>query len=691
MSESLKKKPFGWRKYALLIVGLVLVMGTVWRFPRTSWTLKDMDRGSVAANGVLQDDLWATEVRNVVIISIDTCRADHLSCYGYSRRTSPNIDALGAEGIIFNHAVTSIPVTLPAHASMLTGTYPIYHKVRDNNNYRLGSSNITLAETLREKGFKTGAIVGSFVLDSQFGLEQGFDTYEDNISPGDKKFLHFNERKGVEVTELANIWLQEHRNDKFFLFLHYFDPHAPYEPPQRFAFNYLPFVITTRDVYDGEIAYTDHCVGRVIDKLKSLDLYDSTLIVVTSDHGEGLGQHGEKTHSYFIYHSTLHVPMIMRIPGGPGGVIINETVGLIDIVPTVCGILGVPAGVNVQGKDLGPLFSGNPGSFGDRLLYCESLYPTKFGLGPLFGLVSDQWKYIHTSNPELYDLKDDPHETRNLVNRQGRQAGIMQAQLKSILLENNVAELADNKMAIDAEARKRLESLGYLANQTVDDEIQFEQMGPDPKEFIEFCDFGERFPWLLSEGKSSKARKLCNDMLEKWPDMSQLHYCLGLTAVREKDFDSIITHFLRYLSIIGAESRDHSMRVKSAYELGVAHANLGSAFIYQGQMKNAMEHFKRASTYNPYDIRIAQQLGFICYTNGAFDDAITYYTKALDIDPHLPEAHYYLGNVLSQLGETEEAIIHYYRALQLRPGWPEASKNLRAAQDRKEQRGGIKP
>jgi arylsulfatase A-like enzyme len=649
-----------------------------------------MDRGSVAANGMLQNDIGAVEVRNVVIISIDTCRADHLGCYGYSRRTSPNIDALGAEGIIFNHAVTSIPITLPAHASMLTGTDPIYHKVRDNN-YRLGSSSITLAETLREKGFKTGAIIGSFVLDSQFGLEQGFDTYADIINLTDKQFPLHNERDAAEVTRLGSKWLEEHRGDKFFLFLHYFDPHAPYKPHKEFVFSSFPFFVLAKDRYDGEIAYTDHFIGQVIDELKGLDLYDSTLIIVTGDHGESLGEHGEQTHSYFIYHGTLHVPMIMRIPGDPGGVIINDTVGLIDIVPTVCGILGVPVGANVQGKDLGPLFSGNRGAFKGRSIYCESLIPTKFDLGALFGLVSDQWKYIHSSNPELYDLKDDPHETRNLVNRNIRQTGVMQAQLKSILLENNVAQLADNKMAIDAEARKRLESLGYLANQTVDDEIQFEQMGLDPKEFIEFCDFAGRFPELLVLGKTVKAKKLCNEMLKKWPDMPQLYYCLGLAAVREKDLDSIIIHFSRYLSIIEAESKNYSMRIKSDCELGIAHANLGSAFSYKGQMTNATEHLKKALIYNPHEIRVARQLGFICYTNGAFDDAVTYYTKALDIDPDIPEAHYYLGNALSQLGETEEATIHYYRALQLRPGWPEVTEKLRVVQDRKEQREGIKP
>jgi arylsulfatase A-like enzyme/Tfp pilus assembly protein PilF len=650
-----------------------------------------MDRGSVAANGMLQNDIGATDVRNVVIISIDTCRADHLSCYGYSRRTSPNIDALGAEGIMFNHAVTSIPTTLPSHASMLTGTVPLYHKVRDNNNYRLAPSNVTLAEILKDNGFVTGAVIGAFVLDSQFGLEQGFDTYEDIINLTDKQFLLYNERDAMEVTRLGSKWLEEHRGDRFFLFLHYFDPHAPYKPHKEFVFSSFPFFILAKDRYDGEIAYTDHFIGQVIDKLKSLDLYDSTLIIVTGDHGEGLGEHGERAHSYFIYHSTLHVPMIMRIPGGPEGAIIQETVGLVDIVPTVCGILGIRVPANVQGKNLGPLFSGNSGAFKARSIYCESLMPTKFGLDPLFGLVSGQWKYIHTSNPELYDLKNDPHETRNLVNQHGRQAGVMQDKLRFILDSSDVTELSNSKVAINEETRKRLQSLGYLAGQRVDDEIQFEQKGSDPKVFIEFCDFAERFPRLLVLGKTVKAKKLCNEMLKKRPDMPQLYYCLGLAAVREKDLDSIIIHFSRYLSMVESASEDHGVHIKSDYDLALAHGNLGIAFNYKGETEKAKEHLRKALVFNPYELQSILQLALIDYRNGAINDAVTYYTRALDINPDLPEAHFYLGNSLFQGGNIQEAIIHYNKALQLRPGWAEALGNLRTVQAKKSQQQRTQP
>ncbi|GAG97977.1 unnamed protein product, partial [marine sediment metagenome] len=281
------------------------------------------------------------KITHVVLISIDTCRADHLGCYGYLRKTSPNIDAVAAEGIMFKHAVTSVPITLPAHSSMLTGTIPIYHGVRDNNNYQLSDSSLTVAEILHQYKFVTGAVIGAFVLDSQFGLDQGFDFYDDKIDPGEKKFFIYSERKAEEVTRLANIWLEENKNKKSFLFLHYFDPHSPYESHERFRFGSGFDPNSQIDGYDSEIAYTDYCIGQVIDKLKELSLYDSTLLIITADHGEGLGQHNEISHGFFIYYSTLHVPLIIKIPTGPKGKQINNLVALIDILPTICDSLGI--------------------------------------------------------------------------------------------------------------------------------------------------------------------------------------------------------------------------------------------------------------------------------------------------------------------------------------------------------------
>jgi len=242
---------------------------------------------------VLRPESSGHQVRNVVLISIDTCRADYLGCYGYPHRITPNVDEIAKQGVIFKNVITSVPMTLPAHCSMLTGTIPPYHEVHDNLDYQLDESNVTLAEILKEHGFVTGGIISASVLDSQFGINQGFDTFNDRLEKGRTGGLMV--ERGAEATSrLALAWLAQRKSKRFFLFLHYFDPHFDYAPPEPFASRFAD------NLYSGEIAYTDYCIGRVIQALKDLGLFDSTLIIITSDHGEMLGEHGELTHGYFI-------------------------------------------------------------------------------------------------------------------------------------------------------------------------------------------------------------------------------------------------------------------------------------------------------------------------------------------------------------------------------------------------------
>lgn len=685
MIEMLKKKrPFLWRKSIVVGVILLLVVRTIWFFPRTNWSIKDIRKTDVTAENVGQIGITPKDVRHVVLISIDTCRADHLGCYGYSRKTSPNLDALAADGVLFNHAVAPVPITLPSHSSMLTGTIPPYHGVRDNSSYRLAGANLTLAEISRENGFVTGAVIGAFVLDSQFGLDQGFDTYNDSLRKENKAFsILINERKGEEVTLSANGWLEKHRGDNFFLFLHYFDPHYPYELHKRFLFTSIPFLALQKDKYDSEIAYTDSCIGRVINKLKDLNLYDSTLLIVTADHGESLGEHSESSHGYFIYHSTLHVPLIVKAPGGPEGKIINDLVGLIDIVPTVCGLLGITVPTHVQGRDLSALFSRRSSSTEQRSFYCESLLPTKFSTGPFLGLVSDRWKYIHTLEPELYDLRTDPLETRNLLDQQTHQAHIMQKQLKLVLQNSSLNYIADSRVSLDEETRKRLNSLGYISSRTVDEDIQFDQKRLDPKKFIEFFNFTHKFFDYMLSKKLDKARKLCDNMLAKWPDMKQAHYYLGLIALSKKDYKAMITHFSRYLTPTKSDPNVLGMQVKPDYEMAIAHGNLGAALQHEGKIEQAIPHYQKALSYNPYFIETNYALADAYFKQGRLRDAIKYYSQTLNLDPNFPEAHYMLGNVLFKQEKFKEAVIHYNKALQLKPGWENARRNLTIAEQKK--------
>jgi arylsulfatase A-like enzyme/cytochrome c-type biogenesis protein CcmH/NrfG len=689
MNKSLNDKiPISWIIYGLLSVVLLLVVRTVWRWPRTNWSLEEAPQTSAKSEEAYQPDLPTKEIRNVVLISIDTCRADHLSCYGYSRKTSPNIDAVAEDGIIFNHAVSPVPITLPAHSSMLTGKIPPYHRVRDNSHYHLGDSNITLAEILREKGFATGAFVGSIVMDSRFGLDQGFDTFNDDLPEKEQKefgFVYFNERKAEEVTSLANIWLEEHRNDKFFLFVHYFDPHDPYEANQRFLSSSLPLLTLKRDRYDSEIAYTDYYIGRVIKQLKQLNLYDSTLLIITADHGEALGQHSESTHSTFIYHSTVHVPLIFKMPGGPKGIRINDTAGLIDILPTVCGSLGIAVPPDVQGKNLNFFLKRKNIPVEQRYLYCESLISTKFGFGPFLGLVSGRWKYFHTSEPKLFDLRQTPIESKNLWNQQPQQARIMQDQLRLILHGDSLRNIANSKIEIDEKTINRLESLGYIAGREVDENIQFDQNRLDLKEFIEVYNFANRFYALAIVKKYDKAKKLCNDMLAKKPEIKEPHYYLGLIALYTKDTQDAITHFSKYLENTDSDANDSDIQIKSVNNLADAYLRLASALTIEGQYKQAITNYKKALSYNPDMVKANYDLASIYHKQGKLSEAAIYYARVLELNPDSYQVHFKLGNALLRLGKVEKAITHYNKAISLKPDWQVAHRKLQEARHRQQQ------
>lgn len=481
------------------------------------------------------------EVHHIVLISIDTCRADFLSCYGYSGQTTPHIDGLAAEAVLFESAVSPSPMTLPGHSSMLTGTLPPAHGVHDNIGYQLGLSNTTLAELLTAKGFATGAVISAFVLDAQFGLDQGFDTYNDEFD--EELTVGVDRRRGDETTGYALQWLDKHAHEKSFLFLHYYDPHMPYDPPPPFDARF------PANPYAGEVAYTDHQIGKVIAKLKELELYDDTLIIITSDHGEMHKEHGETTHGYFIYESAIKIPLIFKLPGQNKQRRIDQLVGLVDIVPTVCTLAGLDVPADVRGRDLSDtLRNGKYVANEPRYMYCEAMLSTRYKANSLLGIRDDRWKYIQTTRPELYDLQADPKETRNLLVTEHKRAGLLRKNLELILTESQNRR-TESKMVPDEKTTTRLEALGYVAGREITEAFDFESDKPDPKDWIEFHETNSIASHLIRHEKYDQARAVCEKMIRQDPGFAMTYFYLGKIAHAQGETDKTIDYYSKSLRL----------------------------------------------------------------------------------------------------------------------------------------------
>ena len=658
MSEILKKeKVFPWRPvlFGLLLVAVVVML----------WILSGRNK---SPDGI----------RNVLLISLDTCRADHLSCYGYPHKTTPNIDKIAEEAVLFEHVVSPVPLTMPAHSSMLTSTIPPYHGVRDNSYYQLGKSNLTIAEILQQNGFTTGAIISSFVLDAQFGLNQGFDTYNDHFVDPIPGYNH-NERRGDETSRFACAWLKKYQKEPFFLFLHYYDPHDEYHPPQ-------PFADTFKDnLYAGEIAYTDDCISQVIKTLKKLGLYDSTLIIITSDHGEGRGEHSESLHGYFIYQSCVQVPLIIKMPGGPEGKRVRDLVGLVDIVPTICGALGITPPQIIHGTDLTKFFEKKDQIKKDeRYVYCESLLPMQYDCTSLLGLVSDSWKYIHAPRPELYNLDNDPYETKNLAVKESKRANLLQSHLKLILQDQMRADRTDSDFILDEESRKRLESLGYIAAGNTSEDFEFDSTKGDPKDALYLHQQTRLVQNYMKLRRYSEAEVLCKQLIAKRPQYIIAHFMLGEIAREQNKVSESIEYYSDFLSQAeqaGKQQSGEQLHHFVVQRICETHNYLGMAFLQQGRLDHAIMHYSKALQIRPRHAiilryKILYNLGNVYIKQSKFDEAIVQYNKALELNSDFAECHYNLSLALFELGKLEAAVVHCKEALRVKPDWGAARYHL---------------
>jgi arylsulfatase A-like enzyme len=414
--------------------------------------------------------------RNVLVITLDTTRADALGAYGQPLPATPRIDAAAADGTVFEQVRSSSPSTFPAHASLFTGQHPYAHGVRANAGYVLADESTTLAERLRDAGWRTGAEVAAMVLGRFQRLDQGLDSYGDPLSADEGGGAAT--RDAIDVTDQGLAFLREYRHEPFFLWLHYYDPHSPFVPPAPYS-DLFP-----DDPYLGEVRFVDDQVGRVLDEIQALGLRDQTLVAITSDHGEGLGEHEEDTHTFFVYDSTMRVPLVLWGAAEiPRGLRVSKPVRLIDVAPTLLDLLGLPPLPDAQGVSLGPLLDA-PDAELELTGYGESFAPLSlFGSDVLRFVREGRWKYHHKLEPELYDIVTDPRELENLAALEPERVDELRARLAKLL---SVAPVApqDVEAKLDPETLAQLRALGYLSGRPQDAARgeSLELRGPDPSD-----------------------------------------------------------------------------------------------------------------------------------------------------------------------------------------------------------------
>ena len=618
---------------------------------------------------------------NVVVITIDTLRADHLGCYGYKEVRTPNIDALAADGVRFEHAYTPVPVTLPSHSAMFTGTYPPLSGMHDFSGNVLSSKQPTLATVLKENGYTTGAVIGSAVLDSRFGLNQGFDFYYDHFDFNrlQESNLEEMERPGNVVADVTLDWLSKNYQKKFFLWMHLYDPHHPYRPPPPYDKEYASHP------YDGEIAFADAQVGRLISFLKEKRLYDNTLIVLSGDHGEGLSEHGEKTHGFFIYNSTLHVPLMFHLPARPAAKLVPTPVCLADLMPTVLAALDLASPPKMQGQSLLPLMTGKAEAE-DRSLYSETFLPRlHFNWSELRGAQTANYHFIDAPRPELYDLKKDPGETQNLLPQKKAVGEEMRSKLNGLVRSYTASQELAQKTGLDPALMERLKSLGYAGFSGGGDPTVSNKELPDPKDRIELYELISEAISDAQHGRLQESADKLNSALKVEPNALAPRYLLGLSYYRlqrfedaRKEFTSVVqsspdyTLAIFYLGLANARVGDFDGAIaalKRALELDAtnfsAAFNLGVAYLQKKQIPESLAALRQSVTIYPDYAEGQGALGEVLLYAGQNDEAILHLKRAIELVPENPRNHASLARALTAKGMTAEAEVELQKAKQL--------------------------
>ena len=635
--------------------------------------------GSIAAVALLRRAPPADEPPprpSVLLVTIDTLRADRVGAYGGSAGLTPRLDALAREGVVFEEALASVPLTLPSHATILSGLEPPHHGVRDNGTYVFPETRETLATRLSAAGYATGAFVAAYVLDRRFGLARGFARYDDAIERRQEgASVLESERRGEAVVAAAEEWLGE-KGGPFFAWVHLYDPHAPYDPPPPYREKHAGAL------YDGEVAYTDACVGRLLDAARRR-AGAGLVVAVLADHGESLGEHGERTHGFFVYQSTLRIPLIVAGPGVPAGTRVPGIARTADVTPTLLRLLGMEPPPAIDGVDL--LAPGRP-----RESYAETYYPRSLGWSPLHSYRVGSLKLIDAPRPELFDLSTDPHEQRDRAGADPAQV----ARLREALARARQGETSGARAASDPEVAERLRALGYVTAGAAP--AAPENTLADPKDRIERWQRFEEGTWAEGRGDLASAlahfRQLVRDepgnatfrrslaaALRKSGKAREAAAALGPLETLAPD-DPLAWHEAA-VSLAEAGKLDEAIRAeRRAVVLGPAlpepHNHLGILLARAGQVPASLEAFMVATRLDPNNARAWNNQANALRALGQSARAKDAYQTAARLAPHDPDPRNGLGVLAVESGDLEGAAALFREILAANPALHESRMNL---------------
>jgi arylsulfatase A-like enzyme/tetratricopeptide (TPR) repeat protein len=644
---------------------------------------------------------WASEgvaKPNVVLITLDTTRADHLACYGNANIRTPVIDALAARGVLFEQAATATPLTLPSHCTIMTGMYPTYHGVRVNGNTALGEEQTTLAELFKGRGYATGAFIAAFVLDGRWGLKQGFDLYDDTFDLTKYKHIDLGaiQKPGNEIMDEALAWLETAKDKPFFAWIHLYDPHSPYEPPEPYRSEYGPR--GRAGLYDGEVAFMDEQIGRCVAWLGQSGLDKDTVLLLVGDHGEALGSHGEGTHGFFIYDYAVHVPFIVVTPvPGLHGKRVASQVSTVDVFPTLLDLAGIAAPVKHQGRSLVPLMA-RPDKLRSVPAYSESMAPNlQFGWSALHSLRTERFKYIEAPREELYDLAADRGETSNVRDVNQDLARKMKDELGSLMTETGRGAPTPQAANLDKDTMERLTALGYIGAPV----SAKQALGPsgvlaDPKDKLAVFNAVTHAGELFLKNEYAAAAAELEGVVRNEPPIPQAMLVLSncyvelgrigeakvvLDALLKADPESV-QGLITLANILLEEKKDDDVLALCKRALSVDERNTQAynlvGEIYMGRLDyvSALPYLERAVDVEPKASRGRLTLAACLVGLKQFDRAKTLLDEVIRDTPKFPLAHFNLGLLYEEQGRAEAARAEYATEVANYPGEFKARFNL---------------